>query len=71
MSLCEWDPERSVPAEHIPGQRNSYKGCLNAATLTVGANGQWHLCESCASLRGNGWTNWSARRSHDEDWPIV
>jgi hypothetical protein len=40
---CEWDPVRDSAAEEADG-------CPNEATLSVGADGNWHLCESCAAL---------------------
>jgi hypothetical protein len=40
---CEWDPDRDSAAEESDG-------CRNEATLSVGADGNWHLCESCAAL---------------------
>lgn len=43
MSLCEWDPERGEPAR-------IGDGCERAAVLSVGANGQFHLCAECAAL---------------------
>lgn len=43
--LCEWDPARERPALDDPRQ-----GCLNEATVCVGRDGLWHLCESCADL---------------------
>jgi hypothetical protein len=44
--LCEWDPERDQPAKCYPIQ----DGCQNKATLSVGQDGMWHLCEACAAL---------------------
>jgi hypothetical protein len=41
--LCEWDPIRDSAAEEAGG-------CQNEATLSVGGNGDWHLCENCAAL---------------------
>jgi hypothetical protein len=56
-ALCEYDPVRGRPAKMIPVGRQSNgelsctsTGCPNEATVSVGANGQWHLCESCAAL---------------------
>lgn len=42
-SPCEWDPERNDKARSIDEAHAE-------ATISVGANGQWHLCESCAAL---------------------
>lgn len=62
MSLCEWDPEKNAPAVEqrsiaISGGMSTYSdgwerisGCQREATLSVGANGEWHLCEKCAAL---------------------
>lgn len=51
MSYCEWNPEEDKPAEcHLTNPEESHIGCKNEATIAVGANGQWHLCESCAKL---------------------
>lgn len=41
---CDWNPEANEPAI-IDGP-----GCQNTAELSVGANGDWHLCPSCADL---------------------
>lgn len=41
---CEWDPARDAPA------LGDGTGCPNEATISVGAAGEWHLCERCASL---------------------
>lgn len=43
--LCEWWPAEDIPATTVPGE-----GCDNRAVLSVGANGTWRLCESCAAL---------------------
>ena len=40
---CEWDPGREAPATH-------FGPCYNEAVWSVGANGEWHLCHSCAAL---------------------
>lgn len=39
---CEWNPDEC---------RASYDndGCEREATLCVGANGAWHLCEACSA----------------------
>lgn len=42
MSFCEWNPELSRAAE--AGEHEV------EATVCVGANGEWHLCASCAEL---------------------
>lgn len=44
---CEWDPKKGEPAV-IRGKVRV--GCLNEATLVVGHNGRWFLCDSCAKL---------------------
>lgn len=40
---CEWDPE---------AHRGRYEGegCPNPSTVSVGHQGIWHLCDSCAAL---------------------
>jgi hypothetical protein len=49
--LCEWDPVRGEPANYFDhGEWVEHLGCDNQSTLSVGANGKWHLCESCAAL---------------------
>jgi len=42
-SACEWNPVTSEPAKEgdVPHA---------AAVVSVGADGRWHLCESCAAL---------------------
>ncbi len=40
---CEWDPEHGRPA-HVDDEPHG------EATVSVGADGQWHLCASCAAL---------------------
>lgn len=46
MSRCEWNPILHAPAQ-IPRQKGD---CSQDAALSVGSNGRWHLCESCAAL---------------------
>lgn len=43
MAECEYNPRQG---------RAKYEGepCHNEATVSVGADGKWHLCESCAAL---------------------
>lgn len=41
---CEWNPAANAPA--IMGG----PVCPLPATVSVGANGQWHVCEACAKL---------------------
>ena len=43
---CEWNPELSKLAltPSAPGD------CENEATQSVGAYGEYHLCDSCAEL---------------------
>lgn len=48
VELCEWDPERDEPALQSPG--GARFGCRRPATVSVGADGRWHLCDSCAAL---------------------
>ena len=50
--LCEWDPRRNAPAQGIPvpGGYEGYTGCKARATMFVGANGAWRLCDGCAAL---------------------
>lgn len=40
---CEWDPKANGPAL-------SGSGCENQATLSVGGDKNWHLCDDCAAL---------------------
>lgn len=45
MADCEWNPREDRPAfvdddDELHGE----------ATVIVGADGKWHLCESCARL---------------------
>ncbi len=42
--LCDWWPERDGAA--VAGEG----GCGSAATVSVGATENWHLCGSCAVL---------------------
>lgn len=46
MTRCEWNPAHHIPA-WWPGLHGD---CLNDATVTLGAKGDWHLCASCAAL---------------------
>jgi hypothetical protein len=48
IELCEWDPERSMPACEVGGKY--YSGCKNEANQSVGRAENWHLCDSCAAL---------------------
>jgi len=53
MNKCEWNPEANESACATYDSNNyveNHYGCQNEATIMVGANGQWHLCESCAKL---------------------
>lgn len=45
MSKCEWNPVEHCAAE----EPSKAFDCQNEATLSVGADGQWHLCQSCAT----------------------
>ncbi len=40
---CEWEPKHGRPA-HTEDEPHA------DATVSVGADGQWHLCASCAQL---------------------
>lgn len=42
-SPCEWDPVNNRAHDGVIG-------CPSEAEISVGANGQWHLCEECAAL---------------------
>lgn len=44
MSRCEWNPVLHDAAQDPPRQSD----CANEATLSVGYNGRWHLCATCA-----------------------
>lgn len=49
VEICEWDPERDRPATaRLDGSER--RGCPNPAVFCVGADGDWHLCETCSSL---------------------
>jgi hypothetical protein len=51
MARCEWNPHtKSLAQRRWAGDRYVYSGCANEATLSVGADGKYHLCESCAAL---------------------
>lgn len=39
---CEFNPATGEAS------LTHHSGCPNEATLSVGANGQWHVCASCA-----------------------
>lgn len=49
FSLCEWDPDADAPASSLDGGVD-YIGCGNPATVSLGTDGRWHLCDSCAAL---------------------
>jgi hypothetical protein len=49
MSLCEWDPERRQGAIELPESGLRF-GCPNRAELSLGRDGMWHVCRSCAAL---------------------
>src|SRR5690606_7511979 len=40
---CEWNPEKNVPAM-IDDEFHA------VAELSLGSNGQWHVCRHCAQL---------------------
>jgi hypothetical protein len=43
LNPCEWDPVRGLPAtDEEPAHAE--------ATVSVGADGTWHLCDACAAL---------------------
>lgn len=42
MERCEWNPETDMPA------LSGGMGCQNEAQVSVGADGDWHLCKDCA-----------------------
>jgi len=44
---CEWNPVLDEPAMVRNGE---HVGCQNDATISVGYEDNWHLCESCAAL---------------------
>lgn len=43
---CEYNPVLKQPSWEPPLPTD----CRNDATLSVGANGQWHVCDACAAL---------------------
>ncbi|MGI9492181.1 MAG: hypothetical protein ACR2QF_07270 [Geminicoccaceae bacterium] len=43
FDFCEWEPRWNRAADFDDG-------CTNQAVWLVGSNGQWRLCDSCASL---------------------
>ena len=43
LDPCEWNPTANRPCYY--GEEHS------SADVIVGANGQWRLCEGCASLQ--------------------
>jgi hypothetical protein len=47
VSRCEWNPARLVGSTDPA----SAGDCPNDATVSVGATGRYHLCDSCAALR--------------------
>ena len=44
--ICEWAP---APNRAADGGIDPH-ACRNPATVCVGADGRWHLCETCAAL---------------------
>lgn len=44
---CEWNPYAAMAAIRDGDQ---HIGCQSDATICVGADGKWHLCESCSLL---------------------
>lgn len=43
MSTCEWNRVEQRPTRGDDAHQSE-------ATIMVGAQGQWHLCDSCAAL---------------------
>jgi hypothetical protein len=50
QGLCEWDPVMGGPAWDLADGSARLNGCTRKATVSVGANGEWHLCNRCAGL---------------------
>lgn len=56
MGKCEWNPTQNHPAmvfgisHPFPQEAEDHGNCQNEATVCVGADGEWHLCENCAAL---------------------
>ena len=48
MALCEWNPTLKEAA--LCGSDKRDTDCSKEATLIVGADGLWHICEACASM---------------------
>lgn len=46
--LCEWSPADNASA--CWSKERGHMGCPNVATVSLGVNGVWHLCASCADL---------------------
>lgn len=44
MARCEFNPTTGRPATDPPSEGD----CRNEATVSLGAKGKWHVCESCA-----------------------
>jgi len=47
VGTCEWEPDLRAIGDIREGIGTP---CPNAATISVGADGMWHLCASCATL---------------------
>ena len=45
MSGCEWNPATNEPAYETDEHTRT-----TPAVVSVGRNGDWHLCASCAAL---------------------
>jgi hypothetical protein len=43
LGPCEWDPT-------VGAASSVAHGCPNKATLSLGSDGSWHVCGSCAAL---------------------
>jgi hypothetical protein len=54
--FCEWDPKRNQLSSYQETYDFSVKrivkywGCQSKATVIVGHNGKYRLCESCSKL---------------------
>jgi hypothetical protein len=45
VNPCEWNPKRNAAAN-----AGDPDACPNEVEWSVGSNGEWHLCASCAAL---------------------
>ena len=46
MAQCEWNPVFEKPSQNPPRETD----CPNEAEISLGGDGDWHVCESCAAL---------------------